>query len=406
MSNAVALAVRVTSETSDAVAGFDAVSASAKSMGDGVEDAARKSDNAVSKLDGAADSAGNLDSKAAAATGALGALSSGFELVGAEQYAGALQGAALATDFFSGIGQAATLVLESERLAQVKNTAATVLSTAKTAIASAATATWTAIQWAFNAAMSANPVALVVIAIIALVAIVVIAYKKSDRFKAAIDALGRVAQKVFGAMKAAFAKVRDAASSVFDWIKSHWKLILAILAGPFGLAALAIAKNWDKIKDGARKVIDTIKSVFAWSPVPLLTRIWAPVERILKAPFVAVQAFIGGLFGDNGALVNVVRGVVGTITGIINGIISAINRAIDAINKVPGVNVGHIPGVSSYGAGPAARGAVGRSAAPRVAGVGATSTVQITVNGAIDPYATAGQIERILARRGVIVGRR
>lgn len=50
-----------------------------------------------------------------------------------------------------------------------------------------ATKAWTAVQWALNAAMSANPIGLVVVAIAALVAGLVIAYKKSETFRNIVD---------------------------------------------------------------------------------------------------------------------------------------------------------------------------------------------------------------------------
>lgn len=56
-------------------------------------------------------------------------------------------------------------------------------------LAKAATALWTAVQWLLNAAFSANPVGLVVIAIAALVAIVVYAYQHNEKFRQIVNAL-------------------------------------------------------------------------------------------------------------------------------------------------------------------------------------------------------------------------
>jgi hypothetical protein len=43
-------------------------------------------------------------------------------------------------------------------------------------------------------------------------------------------------------------------AGAMDWLKRNWPLVLAILAGPFGLAVLAITRHWDSI-------IDTVKSI-------------------------------------------------------------------------------------------------------------------------------------------------
>src|SRR5690606_12053919 len=56
---------------------------------------------------------------------------------------------------------------------------------------------WAAVQWLLNAALTANPVGLVVAAVAALVAAFVVAYKKSDAFRrvvhSALRAVGNAA---------------------------------------------------------------------------------------------------------------------------------------------------------------------------------------------------------------------
>jgi hypothetical protein len=54
-----------------------------------------------------------------------------------------------------------------------------------------ATTAWTTVQWLLNAALTANPIGLVVTAIAALVAIFVVAYNHSETFRNAVDGLGR-----------------------------------------------------------------------------------------------------------------------------------------------------------------------------------------------------------------------
>lgn len=55
-----------------------------------------------------------------------------------------------------------------------------------------------------------------------------------------------------------FDDVKKFAMGAFNWVKSNWPLLLAILTGPFGLAVLAITKNWQTIKDGATAVKDWV----------------------------------------------------------------------------------------------------------------------------------------------------
>ena len=125
-------------------------------------------------------------------------------------------------------------------------------------IAAAATKVWTAIQWAWNAAMTANPIGLIIVGIAALVAGLVVAYKKSDTFRAIVTTS-------LHAVGAAFSWLWGAAKAVFGWLKDHWYLIAGILGGPFVGAIAVIIHNWDSIRkgvvEGADKVVTFVKGL-------------------------------------------------------------------------------------------------------------------------------------------------
>lgn len=61
-----------------------------------------------------------------------------------------------------------------------------------------ASTVWTAAQWLLNAALTANPIGLVVLAIAGLVAGIIIAWKKSDKFRAVVKMLWNDVLKPFG----------------------------------------------------------------------------------------------------------------------------------------------------------------------------------------------------------------
>lgn len=228
------ISIEFVGEAKDFVRSTDAVSKAANQAGDDFDKLGTR----------ASDMTDHLDSKMSGATASLGALSSGFELVGADKYAEQLQGAAMATDFFSGIGQGLTLILETNTFATLKAKAATIAS----AVASRAAA---AGQWLLNAALSANPIGLAVAALAALAAGLVLAYKKSETFRHVVQAAFHLASR---AARVAFDFITSKASAALGWIKANWPKVLAVLTGPIGLAVLAIAKNWDRIKAGASGV--------------------------------------------------------------------------------------------------------------------------------------------------------
>lgn len=96
--------------------------------------------------------------------------------------------------------------------------------TAAMAAARAATAVWTAAQWLLNAALTANPVGIVIVAIAALAAGIAIAYAKSQTFRNAVNAAWAILKNhplavVVGYMN----DLAAAAASVVGWIsRIHW----------------------------------------------------------------------------------------------------------------------------------------------------------------------------------------
>lgn len=338
------LVVDVVTDATKATAGMDDLERSVKGAGDTAERTSRQ-------IGISADAADELGGKAGKATGALGALSSGFELVGAEKYAVGLQAAGMATDFFSGVGDSLNLVMESTILKTARARVVAIAHSVATGASAAATGVMTAAQWALNAALNANPVALITIALIALVAGLVLAYKKSDAVRNIINAVGR-------AGRAAIGSVVDVVRNVVSWIGERLPaagrlasgLVVgyfrAMLAGPALLVtAASSAVTWvrDKIPDA----FNTAKGVAQ------------RVGDALAAPFKVV-------------------------VDIINNILTLISKI--KLPKLPDLN-------------PFSRTTGGSTSAG--AGVVNQYDIDITVQGAVDPYSTAQQIIQLLSRYGV-----
>jgi phage-related protein len=83
--------------------------------------------------------------------------------------------------------------------------------------ASAATAVWTGAQWLLNVALTANPIGLVILAIVAIVAAIVIAYKRSETFRAVIQALWAA---IKAGAAAAWNALRAFGASFAGWVSS------------------------------------------------------------------------------------------------------------------------------------------------------------------------------------------
>lgn len=128
------------------------------------------------------------------------------------------------------------------------------------AIASAgASKALAAAQWILNAAMSANPIFLIIAALVALGVAFVVMYNKVGWFRAGVQA-------AMHGVVAAFNWVKNAAISVFNWIKGNWPILVGVLAGPFGVAVALIITHFDKVKGAAQSVFNTVKSIFGKIP--------------------------------------------------------------------------------------------------------------------------------------------
>jgi cell wall-associated NlpC family hydrolase len=89
-------------------------------------------------------------------------------------------------------------------------------------------------QWQLNAAMDANPIGLIIVAVAALAAGFYELYKHCKTFRNIVNAVfGEVTKVIQGAV---------------GFIKQHWELLGTILLGPFFLLGVEIVKHFDTVK--------------------------------------------------------------------------------------------------------------------------------------------------------------
>jgi hypothetical protein len=247
------LQLDVTADATAAAASLDSVGAAARGMATDVESAAASADGATSKLDGLGDAGDNVASKSSQATGALGALAGGLDAIGATGAAAALEGTAIATDVMSGAGDALNLVMETQAGKFIVAKAQMVASTAASAAQATATGVATAAQWLWNAALTANPIGLVVAGVALFVGGIALAYAKVGPFRELVDgAFGAIKDAVDGVWKAietAVGWVKDlTAGDLWDGLGNLVQLYFTPLTTAVGLVsdAIEIAVGWVK----------------------------------------------------------------------------------------------------------------------------------------------------------------
>lgn len=226
----------------------------------------KASKTAEKDMGSVSDSTDKLATKTGTASGAFGALGSGFQLAGVQSgpWLAALGGLQLATDAASGASDLLTLALESQRVKQIGTTIATIASNVAQKAAAAASAVWTGAQWLLNAALDANPIGLVVLAIAALIAIIVVIATKTTWFqtiwkaawggiKAAAKAVGDWFSGPFvGFFTKAWKWISDKGEAVWNWFKGlpgKFKTALSglgnILVAPYKFAFNKVVDLWN-----------------------------------------------------------------------------------------------------------------------------------------------------------------
>jgi phage-related protein len=178
-------------------------------------------------------------------------------------------------------------------------------------------------QLAWNVAVSANPLGLIVLGIAALVVAIVLLVKHWDQVTAAF---------VKG-----WAVIKQTAQSVFDWFKANWPLLLGILAGPFGLAVALIIRHWDAIKSAVRTAADAIRGFIVGLGTTIaswVTNAGAALGRLAEkfdAPVDAARAMVNAIKDLVGSIAGYIQGQVGRIASAIERVVDAIKRPINAV---------------------------------------------------------------------------
>lgn len=156
---------------------------------------------------------------------------------------------------------------------------------------------------AFTLSLLTNPIFLVITAVVALGAALVIAYQKSETFRKIVDA-------TFGAIRDVIVTV---VSTVVNFVKNNWKLILVAITGPIGIAVALVIKYWDKIKTVFQAAVTIIRAV--------ITRYFTLYRTIITTAVKVIAAVIKKWWSVYKAIIStafrVIRAVISTAWNII-----------------------------------------------------------------------------------------
>lgn len=257
------LAMRMTADVADVEADFDRAGAAALAMGDDVERASRTADSAASRLDSVGDSADEMGSKSSQAAGGLGDLGGALSLMpgplgavgaGMEAVAPAVMGVTGAMDLVN-------LATKSNIVINTRARVVALASAASSRVVAAATRTWAVAQRVLNLALISNPIGLVVIAVAALVAGIVIAYKRSETFRAIVQAAMRGVQTAVGWV---VEKVLKLVGFVKDDLPKAWNDAKTKVSSAVSWIKDKVVAGFDAMTAPIRAVIDLVEDLIGW----------------------------------------------------------------------------------------------------------------------------------------------
>lgn len=279
MSGAVSLSYRLFGEDVSASKAMKNVGEAAEDAGKKVEDAAEKGN----RLEGIGERADDAETRIMGLKDSVDGLGVLLEGPGEDGIAAYIQGWA---DFASGVANFIIPSLGYLRPSVLKAAAATAWSTTTQYAAATAAKVMAAGQWLLNAALAANPIGLVVIAIIALIGIFVLAYNKVGWFRAAVDAAWKgiqiaisavvnwfkntawpIIQRVIGFVVAYYRTMWTVFSTVVGWILEKGRGLVDWFSKLPERIGSAVSGLWDGIKDSFRNALNWI--IRAWNSFQL-----------------------------------------------------------------------------------------------------------------------------------------
>lgn len=174
--------------------------------------------------------------------------------------------------------------------------------------------------WSFTAALLANPITWIVLAIVGLVASLVLLYNKCEWFrnlvhkvidfiKAKLAAAFQFIQQIWGAIKASLAPLVDAVKNAFT---AAWELIQVV----WDLVAPYFMGIWNTIKAVFSVVVSVLGGIFrsAWAYIKAIWSVAVNYFKLvwtgIKAVFSVVVAVVGGFFKAAWAVIQAVWNVV------------------------------------------------------------------------------------------------
>ena len=194
-----------------------------------------------------------------------------------------------------------------------------------------------AAQWLLNAAMDANPIGIVVLAVVALVAILAVLYNKNETVRNAINALWGGLQSlggyIMGGLMAAWNGIVYALNPIIYALSLLWTAISKVFSAFAASKSSQASSTFNQIANAAKWLWDILSQV-----VGVIGTTLTPVFNVLMTVLTAVGNVILSGFG---AALTTVGGIITAIIGFIANVISILAALING-NITAGQAIGEV----------------------------------------------------------------
>lgn len=235
-----------------------------------------------------------------------------------------------------------------------KSIALSTVSVIKTGAVAVATGAATAAQWLFNAAMSANPIGLIVLAVVALIAIIVLLVLNWDKvvgflkgawegfvgwFTGIMDGFLSWWGGVWDGFLGFVAPIWDHIVAIFQ---TAWAVIVTVVTTYINIVLTVIRAVWETIKvvfSTAWEVIKTIIATALSIVIAIFTGNFDQIGVLLASAWVKITGLFSGMFAAIGDIVTgaweVIKALffmaVAAVTGILSGAWTAITTTVTVV---------------------------------------------------------------------------
>lgn len=133
--------------------------------------------------------------------------------------------------------------------------------------------------------------------------------------------------------------VQNAVNSVREWLSANWPTVLAVLAGPIGLAVKMVVDHWEQIKGAFQSGMQAVSNLWSacwnglvsiassiWNGIiAILTTLWNGLVSVATAVWGAIRDGIVATWNGLTSIASAVwNGIKAVIVGVWNGIKAAV----------------------------------------------------------------------------------